>query len=107
MNFNDISYHIPGSNSLAITSVLSIKECNKLIKLANKSNNWTSKNDYAQGTVDIEVDRVPIIRRWLRKTCKFMILLQTIYKSLYNQTIISFDDLFIVKYDANDQQGIF
>ena len=101
------------SSHVAVSSLLSRKGCNKIVKICEKSHQsacsgkgrdieslkWSERNDYSYSTVDIEVDKSFSLKEWLLRKL-FIERLQAAYRQRYGVEIISFDDMFVVKYST-------
>lgn len=63
---------------------------------------WKSDDceKYPQATNDLEVDKIPELMQYL-KHIKLVNTINNHFNNQYNQSIVSFDDIFVVKYDAS------
>ena len=86
------------------------EQCAHIIKLCEEEKDcaWSARGDYAQSTVDMEVDKLPKLCRYLRSPeVSLPSKLTSIYKSVYHASIASLDDVFVVRYSAaSDKEGI-
>jgi hypothetical protein len=100
------------SSAVAVSSFLSPCGCDKIIKLCEKSHQdacrgikesslrWSDRGDYTYSTVDMEVDRHLPLKQWLLKN-GFVERLQQEFRQRYGVKIVSFDDMFVVKYSTS------
>ena len=90
-------------------SFLSSEACRHVIKLAeahsSKHGGWSSNAvvDYAQKTVDLEVDRCPELKMWLNKV-GLVEAIAARFDKVGLGTIAALDDLFVVKYSCKAQK---
>lgn len=73
--------------------------CDALVSLCEEHGFGRKEQDYAQSTVDLEVDAVPRVRDWLLQ-CGLMPALTRCMLASHGHPPIAFDDVFVVKYDA-------
>ena len=84
---------------------LSKECCLKIIQFceefASSEEQWQNEDDsvYPQATFDLEVEKNHGLVSYIR-IIKLLSAIDLIYKLHYNQTINSFDDVFVVKYQA-------
>lgn len=93
---------------LAIEQFASPKFCKELIKIAeNVGFNGAQNKKYTQSTVDIEVDGAPSLKKFILAKTKLIVPLTQAF-NIYKKGMkpYAFDDLFIVKYDANIQREL-
>jgi len=90
---------------ITVTPFFSPDICDQLVTLSEKcsaeNGGWTNESNegYAQKTVDLEVDKFPILKAWVKKN-GLLTNVASHYKEVYGASLHALDDLFIVKYEA-------
>ena len=80
--------------------------CEEFIRLCDKQGYVSEKNEgYAQSTTDIEVDKHPPLKEALRNH-NFVEHVSQAIKCTHGAQITAFDDVFVVKYDIEQQKEL-
>ncbi len=79
--------------------------CVDIIALCEEEGFRVETGKYEQATVDVEVDSFPRLKRWLLRHDLVNALRENIHTAT-GQNICAFDDVFVVKYDANEQRDL-
>ena len=83
--------------------------CDTIVALseaqAAEDGGWRGEDGYVQATVDLEVDRAPLLRAWLRRVDLIARVGQFLRRAGHappggGRAIHALDDLFVVRYDA-------
>lgn len=110
---NHVRY-LQGTRIAKRAQFLTPDEAARIVAIAERAgaaSSWGVADDYAQATVDLEVDRVPELRAYLLggradvAVCRvggvdLVARLQAHYRAAHGAAIAAFDDLFVVKYDV-------
>jgi hypothetical protein len=97
-----------GSIIASIPSFASVSACKQLIELGEQEgfNIDIESNKYLQSTTDLEIDKCDLVRDFLLKN-NFVDVLSSCMLCTHGCRPIAFDDMFIVKYDATVEGGLF
>jgi len=91
-------------------SLFSRAACEMLVRqadvFARQSGGWKgeSPSEYREATVDLEVDKMPKVSSMLRQW-GLVGHLSEIFRCFYGQDLLAFDDVFVVRYSANEESG--
>jgi hypothetical protein len=104
-------YSCGNSNSYGAIAVvpnfLLTEECNEIINLCERAGLYSRDDSsaYEQATFDIEVDKCQDLQQLLRVK-EFISAIQPYILSVFGTYITAFDDMFVVKYDAECQREL-
>ena len=114
-NNNELNRKIIYENEETNNKIITIKQfatsyfCTELIKLAEKIGFETTKDTtYKQKTIDLEIDQHQSLKNYILSRTNFISYLTTNAFNVYDKNMnpYAFDDMFIVKYDANMQRDL-
>ena len=99
----DIQYITHDGSLLRIGPVWTQEKCRHCIELCEQHGVWSSDESatYPFATCDIEVDKVEALRGWLVSNA-FVNDLQRIFWLAHRTRVAAFDDLFVVRYQAEE-----
>jgi hypothetical protein len=99
----DIKYLDVAGSLLRVGPVWAGRTCRRCIELCEEHGVWSCDESaaYPFATQDVEVDQVGKLREWLLSG-GFVQSLQSIYWHAHRARISAFDDLFVVRYQAEE-----
>ena len=101
-----IKYNQVDDSIIIGSNLLSTSYCDRIVAICEEHNEWENDDSavYLQATYDLEVEKCPKLVDFLR-AINLIEILNQYFELHYGMSINSFDDVFVVKYQAYGEKS--